>query len=127
MAVAWLPADEYQQALTRWPEFAASDLVVGSDGPLSHAAYCLALQQKLAGFAAAGCPALVLAPVRVARFSAWCAEHGHEPDSASAHAGYAAHLAATNDPALTVWPPGRNEPCWCGSVRKYKTCCEATS
>jgi hypothetical protein len=18
------------------------------------------------------------------------------------------------------WPPGRNEPCWCGSQRKYK-------
>ncbi|TQJ16364.1 SEC-C motif-containing protein [Kribbella jejuensis] len=22
-----------------------------------------------------------------------------------------------------VWPPGRNEPCWCGSARKYKKCC----
>lgn len=21
------------------------------------------------------------------------------------------------------WPPGRNEPCWCGSTRKYKKCC----
>lgn len=21
------------------------------------------------------------------------------------------------------WPPGRNEPCWCGSSRKYKRCC----
>lgn len=21
------------------------------------------------------------------------------------------------------WPPGRNEPCWCGSERKYKRCC----
>ncbi|MFL1378608.1 MULTISPECIES: SEC-C metal-binding domain-containing protein [unclassified Nocardiopsis] len=21
------------------------------------------------------------------------------------------------------WPPGRNEPCWCGSARKYKKCC----
>ncbi|MDT0329995.1 SEC-C domain-containing protein [Nocardiopsis lambiniae] len=23
----------------------------------------------------------------------------------------------------TPWPPGRNEPCWCGSTRKYKKCC----
>ncbi|MGI9000664.1 MAG: SEC-C metal-binding domain-containing protein [Pseudonocardia sp.] len=22
-----------------------------------------------------------------------------------------------------TWPPGRNEPCWCGSARKYKKCC----
>lgn len=21
------------------------------------------------------------------------------------------------------WPPGRNQPCWCGSERKYKRCC----
>lgn len=20
------------------------------------------------------------------------------------------------------WPPGRNDPCWCGSGRKYKRC-----
>ena len=23
------------------------------------------------------------------------------------------------------WPPGRNEPCWSGSERKYKRCCGA--
>ena len=21
------------------------------------------------------------------------------------------------------WPPGRNDPCWCGSGGKYKKCC----
>jgi hypothetical protein len=24
---------------------------------------------------------------------------------------------------LLEWPPGRNEPCWCGSRTKYKKCC----
>ena len=24
---------------------------------------------------------------------------------------------------LLEWPPGRNEPCWCGSRLKYKKCC----
>jgi hypothetical protein len=23
------------------------------------------------------------------------------------------------------WPPGRNQPCWCGSGTKYKKCCGA--
>ncbi len=23
----------------------------------------------------------------------------------------------------STWPPGRNQPCWCGSMRKYKKCC----
>ncbi|GAA0413390.1 hypothetical protein Acor_11030 [Acrocarpospora corrugata] len=22
-----------------------------------------------------------------------------------------------------AWPPGRNDPCWCGAERKYKKCC----
>jgi uncharacterized protein YchJ len=25
--------------------------------------------------------------------------------------------------STTSWPPGRNEPCWCGSTTKYKKCC----
>jgi uncharacterized protein YecA (UPF0149 family) len=24
---------------------------------------------------------------------------------------------------LLEWPPGRNDPCWCGSRTKYKKCC----
>lgn len=24
---------------------------------------------------------------------------------------------------VLAWPPGRNEPCWCGSRTKYKKCC----
>ena len=45
----------------------------------------------------------------------------------AARAEYAAHLAATGDPGLIAWPPGRNQPCWCGSGHKYKKCCAATT
>ncbi|MFC5061092.1 YecA family protein [Actinomycetospora atypica] len=31
-------------------------------------------------------------------------------------------VAGEPGPALE-WPPGRNEPCWCGSQVKYKKCC----
>jgi tetratricopeptide (TPR) repeat protein len=48
------------------------------------------------------------------------------PDS-TARTDYAAHLAAKADPGLTPWPPGRNQPCWCGSGVKYKKCCAAPS
>ncbi len=34
---------------------------------------------------------------------------------------------AVDDPRLRSWPPGRNEPCWCGSGRKYKKCCGSPS
>lgn len=39
----------------------------------------------------------------------------------------AAVLAGDDDAVapgpLLAWPPGRNEPCWCGSQTKYKKCC----
>ncbi len=126
VASAWLPAGDYEQALELWAELAESELVAGPAGPLPHRLYCRAMQQRLVELSQAGLPGLVIAPVRVAPFSAWCAEQGQQPDS-EARATYAAHLAAHADPGVVCWPPGRNQPCWCGSGRKYKKCCAAPS
>jgi hypothetical protein len=52
-----------------------------------------------------------------------CAERGEDPSSSATRAGYAAELTRREDPDLITWPPGRNQPCWCGAERKYKTCC----
>jgi tetratricopeptide (TPR) repeat protein len=120
------PADDYEQAMRLWPELAESDRVAGPDGPLPHRLYCRALQQRLVELSQARAPGLAIAPVRVAPFTAWCAEQGQQPDSA-ARANYAAHLAAKADPGVIAWPPGRNQPCWCGSGVKYKKCCAAPS
>ena len=48
-------------------------------------------------------------------------ESGHDPGSGEARSSYAATLLRTG--TAVVWPPGRNERCWCGSERKYKKCC----
>jgi hypothetical protein len=32
-------------------------------------------------------------------------------------------LDAVEPGPLLEWPPGRNDPCWCGSRTKYKKCC----
>lgn len=127
MAFAWFPAGDYEKAVTLWPDFAASDNVAGPDGPVPHPQYCRTLQRILIDYEAAGMRKMVIAPVQVAPFSTWCAEHDHEPDSAGTRAEYAAHLANASDPATVAWPPGRNQPCWCGSGRKYKKCCAASS
>jgi hypothetical protein len=29
--------------------------------------------------------------------------------------------------SIVEWPPGRNQPCWCGSGVKYKKCCGAST
>jgi tetratricopeptide (TPR) repeat protein len=126
VALAWLPADDYEEAVKLWPELAESELVAGPAGPLPHRLYCRAMQQQLVELSQVGIPGLAIAPVRVAPFTAWCTEQGQQPDS-EARATYAAHLAANADPGVVSWPPGRNQPCWCGSGRKYKKCCAAWS
>lgn len=122
---AWLPAGDYEQAATIWPDFARSDRVAGPHGPLPHADYCRAMEHVLVEYAQAGMPRLAIAPIRLGPFTAWCAEQGRQPDSPDARAEYAAHLASKADPSVVPWPPGRNEPCWCTSERKYKKCCAA--
>ena len=125
VALAWFPAGDYERALAMWPDFAASELVNGPDGHLPHDRYCREMQQKLIGYAEHGAPGLAVAPIQVEPFTDWCAERDREPDSPDARAGYAAHLARTGDPGVARFPPGRNEPCWCRSRRKYKKCCAA--
>ena len=123
MAFAWLSADEYEQARQLWPDFAASDLINGPDGPLSHAQYSRALQQKLVSYAEPGAPNFTIVPIKIAPYTAWCAEEGRQADSADARARYAAYEANQGSPDMVAWPPERNERCWCGSGRKYKKCC----
>ena len=44
-----------------------------------------------------------------------------DPRTGRARAQYAAELGRTGQ--ATSWPPGRNDPCWCGSGTTYKRCC----
>lgn len=60
-------------------------------------------------------------PLEAAGLAAYAAEAGLEPDGDEARWGYLDLLA--DQGRGRSWPPGRNEPCWCGSERKYKKCC----
>lgn len=66
-----------------------------------------------------------LVPIRVGEYVDWCAKGGRDPGESSSRAAYAAELARQG--GTGPWPPGRNEPCWCGSGRKYKRCCGAVT
>lgn len=124
VAWVWLPADEYERGLQAWPDLREDELINRPEGRISHAENCLELQRRLRDAAEAGMTHIKIAPVRPAGFAAWCAERGEEPGRAS-RANYAAELARLHDPSPISWPAGRNEPCWCGSRRKYKKCCAA--
>ena len=113
VSLAWFPSGEYEEAARRWPSLAED----WADVP--HSEYCSRLDGDIKWMRNQGVPIRAIAPIIVADFVAWCSEHDEDPEEA--RAAYAMHL--TRDREVIPWPPGRNEPCWCGSGRKYKKCC----
>ena len=118
LALAWFPADQYLAALRRWPELTAEG---AAKDAVDHAAYSLALERTLRDYAEAGLTRLGISPIRLPDYLAWCTGRGTDPAAPATRANYAADLARQGG-AIT-WPPPRNQPCWCGSGRKYKQCC----
>ncbi|GAA2896682.1 hypothetical protein GCM10010472_63990 [Pseudonocardia halophobica] len=57
-----------------------------------------------------------------AGLAAFADAEGLDPEQEETRLRYRETLP--EDQAL-VWPPGRNDPCWCASGRKYKKCCGA--
>lgn len=115
VALAWFPGGEWEKATTTWPELL-------EDLPVDHTAYShrIEARMKRLGRTLAGHP-MAVAPMTVDGLIAFCAEDGDAPGSATARASYAAENARRGE--APPWPPRRNAPCWCGSGRKYKTCC----
>jgi tetratricopeptide (TPR) repeat protein len=113
VSLAWFPSGEYEEAIRRWPSLAEDWADV------AHGDYCVRLDGNIKWMRSQGMPIRAVAPIIVEDFVAWCAEHDEDPEEA--RASYAVHL--TTEGEVIAWPPGRNEPCWCGSGRKYKKCC----
>ena len=113
LALAWFPSGEYERAIERWRDLA--DEWAG----VPHANYCIRLDGHAKWMRAHGVHVRAVAPIHVDDYVAWCEQNDEDPEDARAQ--YAAHRLA-DDQAIR-WPPGRNEPCWCGSQRKYKKCC----
>jgi len=62
-------------------------------------------------------------PIAIDDYLAWCTEHDRDPEQSNSRASYATELLEHHDDAIRPWPPQRNQPCWCGTERKYKKCC----
>lgn len=112
-SVAWFPRDQIEAALAKWPSL-ADDL---SDPD----AYCRSIEGRLRELRSGTGSQPSVAPLHVERLIEFAAELGVDADSGTARSRFAAELARKGE--ALAWPPGRNEPCWCGSGRKYKRCC----
>ncbi len=115
VSLAWFPRGEWEKATATWP-----DLL--EDLPADHADYGQRIEARLKRLARtlAGHPMRV-SPMTVDGLTDFCAEQGDDPGTGEARSSYAAEIARRG--SAVPWPPGRNAPCWCGSGRKYKTCC----
>ncbi len=112
-ALAWFPRDQIDAALARWPSLA---------GDLRDAdAYCKTIEARLRDVLSTTGKQPVVSPLNVERLVEFAAERNLDPDSGEARSELAAEIG--DGEQAVRWPPGRNEPCWCGSGRKYKRCC----
>ena len=115
IAVGWFPREELAAALGTWPEL---------DGDLGDAdGYCSRFDARLRELLGVSGRRPVIAPLRVRELIEYADREGLDPSDASTRAGLAVELDRRGE--TVAWPPARNEPCWCGSGRKYKRCCAA--
>ncbi len=110
---SWFPRDQHAAAIARWPEL-AGDLSDADD-------YCREMENRFRMNSAAIGRHPRIAPIDVDRLLAFAEETSSDPSAGATRAAYAAELDRLGE--TLIWPPGRNEPCWCGSGRKYKRCC----
>jgi tetratricopeptide (TPR) repeat protein len=112
-AVAWFPREEIDAALARWPSLAGD---LGDPD-----AYCGIIEARLRDVRAATGRVPSVAPLTVEGLVEFAAAHDLDPETGEARSQLAAVLGSRDE--TVAWPPGRNDPCWCGSGRKYKRCC----
>jgi tetratricopeptide (TPR) repeat protein len=114
-SIAWFPAPEWQEAVRRWP-----DLLDGL--PEDHREYSHEVEARTKRVAAVTAGVrLHISPFTVQGLVAYAHERNEDPGTAKARSREAAELPRLDE--AVAWPPGRNDPCWCGSGVKYKKCC----
>ncbi len=107
---------EHQLAARRWPEVFTADV----------ACRYAAIEQRLREESRAqNATKVTLISGSVDGFAGYLERTGDDPAEESVRLAYAGQ--ARDSGRTMTWPPGRNQPCWCGSARKYKKCCGATA
>lgn len=104
--------EEQQRAAQRWPEVFTTE-VVGNHGDIEQQ-----LQEKSRELQAV---TVTLISGSVDEFADYLESTGDDPAEEAVRLVYARQ--ARDSGQTMSWPPGRNQPCWCGSARKYKKCC----
>jgi hypothetical protein len=111
----FLPRPEYDEALSRWPQLAADCGATWDE----HRAMT---ERDFKFFAEHGATRLGAVAGSADGLAAFATASGSEQLDGEVLQAYSDSLVQA-DSAEINWPPGRNDPCWCGSTSKYKKCC----
>ena len=115
LCLAWFPRGEHRAVVARWPDL--SDDLEDAD------AYCRRIERRLREIASVLAIRPAIAPLHVDALVTYGSDNDIDPGSSETRSAYAADLHRRGE--SVAWPPGRNDPCWCGSGRTYKRCCAA--
>ncbi|HEY0454048.1 SEC-C domain-containing protein [Actinophytocola sp.] len=110
--VLFWPRAEVEPAHERWPELVESADV---------AAVLLDREVDNREMSEAGVARITMVPLTTAKLTEFAARTGGDPLSDVTRRACLDEIV--DEGGLIEWPPGRNEPCWCGSGTKYKKCC----
>jgi hypothetical protein len=113
-AVLFWPRAEFERLLLRWPTLVQSYGVSWDE-------HRTKLERALVRLAESGQTRLALLDGTTDELAAYAVRRGEDPTDAQVRQSYVEHLQA--HPRERLWPPGRNDACWCGSGSKYKKCC----
>jgi tetratricopeptide (TPR) repeat protein len=114
--VAWIAPEDHVAARERWPAWTETLVADASFEELAER-----MERHLRERRSNGDGPMTIVTIDLDDYADWCADHGHNPADRRSRGSYVSELADAGDGRR--WPPGRNEPCWCGSERKYKRCC----
>jgi hypothetical protein len=111
--LAWFAPDQRSAALAHWPSL--------DEDFADPVAYNARLEGYLRQLDRDSGRHPSVAALDVDELIEWATHAGCDADTGAARSRFAAEMARTG--RAIPWPPGRNEPCWCASGRKYKRCC----
>jgi SEC-C motif len=118
----WWPSAEYGRVVRQVPELGD---VLGTpwrdhtdrvEKAMAAAAAAEATRAK------SGATQLSLTAAQYERFAQYLERTGADPRLAAVMTAFTEHAGSGYEHAVP-WPPGRRDPCWCGSKKRYHRCC----
>ena len=113
-ALLFWPQPEFDQLLLRWP-------VLAEEYGHTWDEHRATVQQSLVRWSVSGRPQVALLAGTAGELAFYAEVNAGDATDPQIRQDFAEHLEEHRQ--KTVWPPSRNQECWCGSALTYKQCC----